>query len=104
MTTVAPQLHVGCGGTWEPARQWSARYRCDRCHAIGLKEKLLSADAQLGLPGVGALGIRPYLCAKRVDGGRCGGWAVRKVKVGAAWKIQTKEWRCARCSTEAEAT
>lgn len=50
--------HV-CGGTWKPLPGQFARYRCDVCGVIGLKERLVTD----GLRGVG---IRPYRCERRI--------------------------------------
>lgn len=60
-----------CGGTWRPLPGQCARYRCDVCGAIGLKERVIS-DGAVGKPG-----IRPYKCThavKDADGKRvpCG--------------------------------
>jgi len=63
-------MNCSCGGTWQPILRWMARYRCDKCGVIGLKERLASAGATaLGeVRGYGREQIRPYKCKHSVKG------------------------------------
>lgn len=64
---VAVQM-CACGGTWQPALRWMARYRCDKCGIIGLKAKLVNASTDVfgRVVGHGHEQIRPYKCKHTV--------------------------------------
>lgn len=60
--------HEGCGGVWQPCPGWVARYQCDKCKTLGLRERQATAERDV-LGNGSAFGkqeIRPYLCAARV--------------------------------------
>jgi DNA-directed RNA polymerase subunit RPC12/RpoP len=72
-----PEDQESCEHGWEPFGS-GGRYRCPRCGAIGLKERVATL-----MKGTNA--IRPYACA------RCGKPAVG---LDAPLKGGLKTWRC----------
>lgn len=57
---------------WQPILRWAGRYRCTTCGVIGHR----ATAADIECRGVTGEPIIPYLCAKRVNGEKCGRAAV----------------------------
>ena len=74
---------MGCkdGHDWEPAANWSGRYRCQTCFVFGHR---LTSEYD-------SVVIKPYPCSVK----KCGAGAVTKT-TRSLTGMGTKRWFCAR--------
>jgi hypothetical protein len=78
----------GCGGTWIPVKEWTGRYRCDKCKCFGYRQ---GAAPKTTKPYFTPETVIPYKCKTR----GCSGLAVKKNKI-SSWRGISERWACSK--------